>query len=206
MGVGCRIRPLKMTVLLLSAPPLPNWYFFVYTLPTPLTFPWPCPGPQLVLVLSKGGCEGHTPLLVSLVTNERTSYQFPYNWQPLFFPLLLQQRLLLCAAHPSLHTMGCCSRTWFQTCKSSHSLNHWCLCCWKQMNKKLNSKVDSRLPSFIKALGTQPQRKETSFLWAYSPFLLFWMQTAPGWSKMEEKQNPDRLAPTQMGLVTNLRF
>ena len=38
-----------------------------------------------MLILSKGGCERCTPLLVSMIINEPTLYQFPYNWQPLFF-------------------------------------------------------------------------------------------------------------------------
>ena len=49
------------------------------------------------------------------------------------FPLPWKQRLLPCPPHCLPHAVGYCSRTWLQTCKLPHLLNHWwCLCCWLQ--------------------------------------------------------------------------
>ena len=67
------IRPLKMAILLLSVHPLQD-QCLLHLHTTHLTdLPTYLPQAQLVIVLMKGaGCEGHTPPLVSLVTNEPT--------------------------------------------------------------------------------------------------------------------------------------
>lgn len=75
-------RPLNMIVLLLSVRPLPDQCLLHLYLTHKTDLPSTCPRPQLVIILIKGmgGGAGGAPQLVSLVTNEHTRHQFPYNW------------------------------------------------------------------------------------------------------------------------------
>ena len=126
-------RPLKMAALLLSVHPLPDQcplhLYSTHSTDLPTYLPQ---APASDCSFQRGG-EGRAPLLVSLVTNEPTWRQFPYNWpSPHHHPQRPRSK-------DGCHVLPAICHTWWWwgvapgpcfRSKLPHPLNHWCLCRW----------------------------------------------------------------------------
>ena len=92
--------------------------------PTPDSHDWPSDmhtsAPASVLPFQRTHEEYTVLLLFSLVTDEPTWCQFPYNWYASFSPT--EWRLPSGPASCPLHMVGCHSRTLFQTCELPYPL------------------------------------------------------------------------------------